>query len=86
MTDLNYITDGFYVTLIPNNKNGDYIWNEIAAKFDGVAKFPEHMKPSIFKQIKDAGYTIRKAPKSKSISDDELLNELLVYKRKTDDQ
>lgn len=78
MTDLNYITDGFYITLIPNTKDGDYIWNEIAAKFDGVAKIPSHMKPSIFKQIKDAGYTIRKAPKAKPISDDELLKALGV--------
>lgn len=78
MTDLNYITDGFYITLIPNNENGDYIWNEIAAKFDGVAKFPVHMKPSIFKQIKDAGYTIRKAQKSKAISDEELFDALGV--------
>lgn len=78
MTDLNYITDGFYITLIPKTKDGDYIWNEIAAKFDGVAKFPVHMKPSIFKQIKDAGYTIRKARKSRPISDDELLEALGV--------
>jgi hypothetical protein len=77
MTDLNYITDGFFITLIPVSKDGEYIYNEVAAAFDGVAKFPVHMKASIFYQIKKAGYTIRKARKAKPISDVELL-ELLV--------
>lgn len=78
MTDLYYITDGFYITLIPNTKDGEYIWNEIAAKFDGVAKFPVLMGASIFKQIKDAGYTVRKMRGAKPISDDELLEALGV--------
>ena len=63
MPDLNYISDGFYITLIANTKDGEYIYNEIASAFGGVAKFPQHMKPSIFKQIKDAGYSVRKARK-----------------------
>ena len=67
-TDLNYITDGFYITLIPNTKQGEYIYNTIAKSFDGVAKFPAHMKPSIFMQIKNAGYTIRKAKKTKPLT------------------
>lgn len=78
MTDLNYITDGFYVTLIPVSKESESVWNEVANAFDGAAKFPIYMKPSIFKQIKDAGYKIRKAPKAKAISDDELLEALGV--------
>lgn len=79
-TDLYYTTDGFFVTLIPNTEDGEYIWNEIANSFEGAARFPAHMKPSIFAQIKDAGYTVCKAPKVKfdNISDDELLAELGV--------
>ena len=75
MTDLYYTTDGFFVTLIPNTKEGESVWNEIAKSFDGVAKFPAHMKDNIFMQIRHAGYKIRKAPKVKfdDISDDELL-------------
>jgi hypothetical protein len=78
MTDLNYITDGFYITLIPVTKEAEAVYNDVANAFDGVAKFPVYMKPSIFKQIKDAGYTIRKARKAKPICDDELLELLGV--------
>lgn len=78
MTDLNYITDGFFITLIPNSKESESVYNEVANAFDDVAKFPIHMKASIFKQIKDAGYTIRKARKAKSIDDNELLELLGV--------
>ena len=85
MTDLNYITDGFYITLVPNTKDGEYIYNTIAKAFDGVAEFPAYMKASIFKQIKDAGYTIRKKTLKKSDltdilnNDVELLNLLNEY-------
>jgi len=80
MIDLYYTNDGFYITLIPNNTDAENVWNEIANAFDGVAKFPVHMKESIFAQIKNAGYKIRKAPKVKfdAISDDELLTQLLA--------
>jgi hypothetical protein len=78
MTDLRYVTDGFYITLIPISKHGEYVWVEIAKGFDGVARFPVSMKPSIFKQIKDAGYTIRKAQKVRPISNEELLKFLEV--------
>ena len=74
-TDLNYITDGFTITLMPNTKEGEYIWNQIASKFEGAAKFPVHMKASIFGQIKKAGYSIRKAAKSK-LTMEEILNQL----------
>lgn len=79
MTDLNYLNDGFFITLIAKSKDGEYIYNEVAKNFEGVAKFPVHMKPSIFKQIKDAGYTIRKAPKVKwTAADEKLLEELMA--------
>ena len=65
-TDLNYITDGFFITLLPNTKDGEKIYNQIANAFGGFAKFPVHMKDSIFWDIKNAGYTIRKARKVKT--------------------
>ena len=74
-TDLNYTTDGFFIMLVPNTKDGEYIWNEVAKAFDGVAKFPVHMKAGIFKQIKDAGYSIRKKRKSNK-NLDQILSEL----------
>ena len=70
MTDLNYTSDGYFITLYANNNQGAYIYDEIARAFDGIAKFPIHMKESIFKQIKDAGYTIRKERKSSQSIDD----------------
>lgn len=63
MTDLHYISDGFYITLLPNTVDGVYLYNATAKEFDGHAKFPAHMLPFIKGQITDAGYTIRKAPK-----------------------
>ena len=77
MTDLHYITNGFYITLIPNTQEAESVYNEIAKAFGGVAKFPVHMKDSIFYQIKQAGYSIRKAPKVKQSIDD-ILAELEV--------
>lgn len=65
-TDITYTTDGYFITLTPNTKDGEYIWNEIAKAFDGNAKFPIHMKGSIFAQIRGAGYSVRKASKSRN--------------------
>ncbi|MAI17133.1 MAG: hypothetical protein CBC71_06235 [Rhodobacteraceae bacterium TMED111] len=80
MTDLTYLDNGFYITLIPNSREGEYIYNTIANEFNGVGVFPSHMKASIFKQIKDAGYKIRKAKKPKKIDwtdEDQKLLEVL---------
>lgn len=78
MTDFNYIDSNLHITLIPNNDEAVAVWNEIAEYFGGNAKFPFHMKPSIFKQIKDAGYTIRKARKIGDKEFNKILEELEV--------
>lgn len=74
-SDITYISDGIYITLFANTKDGEYIWNTIAAKFDGAAKFPQHMFASIKSQIKTAGYSIRKERKS-NVYIDKLLADL----------
>ena len=76
MADLYFTTDAYFATLIPNTDEGEHVWRAVAAEFDGVAKFPLHMLPSIKSQIKEAGYTIRKAPRRTTVDDDALLAEL----------
>lgn len=79
-TDLHYINDGYWIRFMPNTKAGEAVYNEIARKDkDGVAVIPVSWKASVFKQIKDAGYTIRKAPKQKPVTAkeiDAILNQL----------
>ena len=76
MTDFNYTESDFFTMLMPNNDEAVVVYNEIAGHFDGVARFPSYMKPDIFKQIKDAGYTIRKARKISDKEMDNILAEL----------
>lgn len=77
-TDLTYTTNGFYISLLANTDAGVSAFNEIAKTFErGV--LPAHMLPSLKAQLKNAGYTIRKARKKKppSLSEiKDLLNEL----------
>jgi len=75
-TDLEFITDGYYVTLFANTEGGEYIWNEIAEAFDGYARFPDHMFASIKYQIKKAGYTIRQSRKPSENSIKKLMEDL----------
>lgn len=73
-TDLNYISNGFFVTFLPNTDAGREAWNEMR-KHDENAKFPIHMLPSIKQQLKKAGYSVRKEPKN-NMSIDQILVEL----------
>ena len=77
-SDLYYIQDGYYITLVSNTPEGDYIYNEIASAFNGVAKFPVSMKESILHQIKQAGYSIRKARTSETKLTPELASSMLA--------
>lgn len=78
MTDIYYIEQGLFTTFIPNTKDGEMLWNSIAKENKGVAKiFTTHLK-STLKQIKDAGYSVRKKKSSLvEIDAEKLLEELL---------
>lgn len=71
MTDMNFIDHGFYVTLIPNNKQAEEAWELIYQAFQGYA-VPIPAWHSVRKQLKDAGYSVRKLRKMKPLTDAEL--------------
>lgn len=77
-TDIEWTSNGFMVSLYPVTDAGKEAWGQIADAFDGDAKFPAHMWPSIRLQLKEAGYNIRKA---RPVSDKQLAemsNDLLL--------
>lgn len=78
-TDLYFTTNGYFFNLIPNNAAAEKVFNQVAAAFDG-ASVPVTAWASVKLQIKQAGYSIRKAPKINisKVNDDELLAELMA--------
>lgn len=59
-TDISYTSDGFFVTLYPNTNHGRNVWNAINESFPGC-KIPVTAWAGTKAQIKDAGYSVRKA-------------------------
>jgi len=59
-TDIEYITDGFWVSLMPVTQSGHDAWLHILG-ITGSSKIQASHFPSVKKQLKDAGYTIRKS-------------------------
>jgi len=75
--DFNFTFDGFCYTLLPNNGQAASIWNRIDATFPQCV-IPLHAWASLKFQLKQAGYTIRKATKRATVNDDALLAQLLA--------
>lgn len=78
MSDFNWLTDGFFFRLIPNNTEAEAAWCQIAEVFEGGA-IPSSAWTSVKHQLKNSGYTVRKARKTKPLTDqelDKLLSEL----------
>ena len=81
MTDLIYYQDGMFISFIPMTNDGDSAWNEMAKNLGGVAAVFIFHKDAVLKQLRDAGYKVRKRKKSDmqcDLSDDELLKELMA--------
>lgn len=68
-TDISFTTDGIFYTIYANTKGGEHVWNTIY-KAMGCCKFTAQEWASIKKQIKDAGYSVRKQRASKQTLDD----------------
>lgn len=51
--DLNYISDGFFITLFANTPEGESAYNEIAQHYNGVAKLPVAHFASLKSQLKE---------------------------------
>lgn len=74
MTDLEYTQTGAFTRFYPNTPAGRLVWNELA-KNDGVAAVLNFQADSVLRQIRSAGYTVKKAAKVK-MTNEEILKEL----------
>lgn len=75
MTDLEYTNGKMFTTFYANTDAGIAAWNEMASKMQGVAKVLNFESQRVIKELKSAGYTVKKAKKSK-ISMDQIFKEL----------
>lgn len=71
MTDMNFIDNGLFINLVPNNKPAEDTWALIDKAFPGCS-IPFTAWPSIKSQLKNAGYSVRKLRKMKPLTDKEL--------------
>ena len=71
MTDFYWLTDGFFFRLVPNNSQAETAWCQIAEVFEAGA-VPRSAWPSVKSQLKEAAYSVRKARKTKPLTDKEL--------------
>lgn len=74
-TDMNFMSDGYFVSLFPNNEQAQRVWNEINEHFEG-GKVPVHAWVSVKEQIQSAGYSVRKGSAKFKLSDDAILKAL----------
>lgn len=79
-SDLTYYYAGGFLRFVPNTPEGQDAWREMAKASEGTAAFPPRMKASIFRQLKEAGLTVKKnSPVKKTLTSEEagkLLSEL----------
>lgn len=73
-TDIEYISDSLFVSFMPVSDEGKEVWTQMLAQ-SGTTKFPFYQLPDIKRQLKNAGYTVRKGRLTKK-SDSQLLAEL----------
>lgn len=73
MVDLFYRDNGFFTSLIPQSEAGDNLWRGLARAYE---KTPEHLRPAagsvytmhlaaLLRDLRKAGYVVKKAPKIK---------------------
>ena len=61
MTDLVYTQNEMWTKFIPTSDDGETIWREIEKQSnDGVAAVLNIHAKAVIKQIRDAGYTVKK--------------------------
>lgn len=75
--DLHYTLDGLFIRFYANTDAGEQAWRVMAAESRNACFYAFQAK-AILKQLKDAGYTVRKIkPKAVTQSEiDEILKEL----------
>lgn len=79
MKDIIYIDQGLFTAFIPQTAAGEVVFNAMAADTQGTGKvLSQHAKATI-EQMRAAGYTVGKAPKTRALTADqadEMLKEL----------
>lgn len=73
--DITYTTNGLFYRIIPQTKEAEAVFHEIARHFEDGA-IPCTAWEGTVRQIRAAGYSVRKAPKVKPGELDALLAEL----------
>lgn len=58
--DLTWTQLGAFTMFMPETPAGREAWTALAAESDGTGKFLNHQAPAIKKQLRAAGYTVRK--------------------------
>lgn len=75
MTDIIYIDQGLFFTLLPESDSGVKVWNELAVQNGGNVKlFHMHAK-QLIAQLRSGGYKVTKRKPFK-VNADKLLAEL----------
>ena len=72
ITDFTYTTNGLFTSFIPHTPEAENAWRVMAQNNNGNATFFTVHLPSILKQLKDAGYTVRKARAGKPVTEEEI--------------
>ena len=58
--DLTYMSRGMFTTFMPNTLEGVTAWQELAKQTDGTSKVPSAHAAATARQLRAAGYTVRK--------------------------
>lgn len=61
MKDFSYIDQGLFTAFLPNTKEAETAWRELAGVTDGTGKVPTIQAKQIIGQLRKAGYTVEKA-------------------------
>ena len=72
MKDIVYINQGLFTAFIPQTMAGEVVFNAMAADTHGTGKVLSVHAEAVIQQIKQAGYTVGKAPKVKALTADDL--------------
>ena len=77
-TDLSYIDQGLFTAFVPNTKEGEQAWNELASVTENTGKVLTVQAKQFISQLRKAGYTVSKAkPVKLTLKDlDAMLDEL----------
>lgn len=74
--DLEYYDKGLFVGFLPNTKEGESAYNEIVKVTGDNYIRKDHLR-EVLKQLRKAGYNVKKSKKS-NLTMDEILNDPLL--------